>query len=84
MYGAYEFYLQAKLYEQAHNLAVTELAPDAIIRSDLTLLRELFMVFVDKQVQSWYDRGKVRFLFLSYSTCRELTAFFSCRCSLIM
>jgi nuclear pore complex protein Nup98-Nup96 len=63
IYAAYELYLSAKSYNQAHNLAQLELAPDAIIRKDLELLRNLFKPFDadgrrDK-IESWFVRGKV-------------------------
>jgi len=72
IYEAYDLYIQAKLYNHAHDLAVGELAPDAIIRGDLSLLREMFLVFVDKQVDSWHSRGKVRVLRLSISVAPVL------------
>jgi len=45
IYAAYELYLSAKSYNLAHNLALVELASDAIIRKDLDLLRNLFKPF---------------------------------------
>jgi nuclear pore complex protein Nup98-Nup96 len=62
--GAYELYLSAQLWNAAHDLAVLELAPDAILRRDIELLRELFEPFdLDgrrDQVNGWFVRGKVR------------------------
>ncbi|TEB34188.1 hypothetical protein FA13DRAFT_1729669 [Coprinellus micaceus] len=60
--GAYELYLSAQLWNAAHDLAVLELAPDAILRRDIELLRELFEPFdLDgrrDQVNGWFVRGK--------------------------
>ncbi|KAI9069844.1 hypothetical protein FKP32DRAFT_1586561 [Trametes sanguinea] len=64
VYEAYELYLSAGLYDAAHDLAVLELAPDAVIREDLLLLRELFEVFDGRPVTGWTERGKV---FLDYA-----------------
>lgn len=61
MFGAYELYLSAEMYSAAHNLAVLELAPDAVIRQDLELLRELFQRFVGQPVAGWSFGGKVCF-----------------------
>ncbi|KAG2008335.1 nucleoporin nup189 [Coprinopsis cinerea AmutBmut pab1-1] len=67
VFKAYELYLRAQLYNSAHELAVLELAPDAILRRDLDLLRNLFEPFDlegrrDK-IDGWFVRGKV---FLDY------------------
>ncbi|PPR00799.1 hypothetical protein CVT24_000731 [Panaeolus cyanescens] len=63
VYSAYELYLTAQLYNAAHTIALYDLAPDAIIRKDLELLRNLFMPFdLDgrrDKVESWFVRGKV-------------------------
>ncbi|CCL99212.1 uncharacterized protein FIBRA_01227 [Fibroporia radiculosa] len=64
VYGAYELYLTAGLYNAAHDLAVRELAPDAVIRRDLDLLRDLFDKFRPHVVDGWQERGKV---FLDYA-----------------
>ena len=60
MYQAYESYLTAQLYNPAHELAVLELAPDAIIRKDLDLLTDIFDRFNAKKVDNWNIRGKVK------------------------
>jgi len=63
IYAAYELYLSAKSYNLAHDLAQLELAPDAIIRKDLELLRDLFKPFdadgKRDKVAGWFVRGKV-------------------------
>ncbi|KAH9933052.1 nuclear protein 96-domain-containing protein [Fomitopsis serialis] len=64
VFGAYELYLSAGLYNAAHDLAVLELAPDAVIRGDLELLKGLFEQFLDHPVDDWHARGKV---FLDYA-----------------
>ncbi|KAI0739083.1 nuclear protein 96-domain-containing protein [Daedaleopsis nitida] len=64
LYEAYELYLAAGLYDAAHDIAVAELAPDAVVRQDLILLKELFDVFEGRPVRGWNERGKV---FLDYT-----------------
>jgi nuclear pore complex protein Nup98-Nup96 len=59
IFTAYELYLSAGLYNPAHDLAVLELAPDAVIRKDLEFLKELFSRFSAQPVDSWHVRGKV-------------------------
>ena len=53
------------MYNSAHNLAILELAPDAIIRQDLELLRSLFIRFDSDgkrdKIEHWFVRGKVLF-----------------------
>jgi nuclear pore complex protein Nup98-Nup96 len=65
VYDAYELYLSAGIYEPAHNIAVKELAPDAIIRRDLNLLEDIFERLEGKedQIDGWSIRGKVSHLF---------------------
>lgn len=63
LYDAYELYYSAAAYTAAHDIAVVDLAPDAIIRKDLELLRDLFVRFEGKPVSGWHVRGK---LFLDY------------------
>ena len=63
VFRAYELYTSAGLYNLAHDLAVLELAPDAVIRRDLDLLKTLFVPF-DKdgrrdKIDGWFVRGKV-------------------------
>ncbi|TFY59543.1 hypothetical protein EVG20_g7759 [Dentipellis fragilis] len=64
VYEAYELYLQAGLYPAAHELAVLELAPEAVIRDDLELLRTLFSQISGHTVDGWPVRGKA---FLDYA-----------------
>ncbi|KAK7681366.1 hypothetical protein QCA50_015457 [Cerrena zonata] len=64
VFSAYELYLSADMYNAAHNLAVLELAPDAVIRQDLGLLSDLFQRFEGQPVDGWSIRGK---LFLDYA-----------------
>lgn len=49
----------AGMYTAAHELAVVELAPDAIMRKDIELLRELFHRIAGHPVDGWHSRGKV-------------------------
>ncbi|KAF7794784.1 hypothetical protein EIP86_005926 [Pleurotus ostreatoroseus] len=64
LYDAYELYLSAGLYNSAHELAVLELAPDAVIRQDLELLKGLFDKIAGHPVDNWQIRGKA---FLDYA-----------------
>ncbi|KAA1472029.1 hypothetical protein DENSPDRAFT_800387 [Dentipellis sp. KUC8613] len=64
VYEAYELYLQAGLYTAAHELAVLELAPEAVVRDDLELLRTLFSQISGNAVDGWPIRGKA---FLDYA-----------------
>lgn len=63
VFNAYELYLSAQLYNSAHDLAVLELAPDAVLRRDLELIQDLFEPFdLDgrrDKVDGWFVRGKV-------------------------
>ncbi|KAG5716102.1 Nuclear pore complex protein Nup98-Nup96 [Termitomyces sp. T112] len=63
IFDAYELFLQAELYDTAHDLAIVELAPDAILRQDFELLKNLFTIFVNHPVIGWHVRGKI---FLDY------------------
>ncbi|KAG6908251.1 hypothetical protein DXG01_005585 [Tephrocybe rancida] len=63
IFEAYELFLRAGLYDAAHDLAVMELAPDAVLRRDFELLQSLFGEFLMHPVNGWHARGKV---FLDY------------------
>jgi nuclear pore complex protein Nup98-Nup96 len=63
VYEAYDLYLSGKMWDAAHDLAVLELAPDAINRRDLDLLKGLLERFEGKEMEGWRDRGKVRHFF---------------------
>ncbi|TFK32347.1 nuclear protein 96-domain-containing protein [Crucibulum laeve] len=67
VFAAYEYYLDAGLYNPAHEIAVLELAPDAIIRKDLELLKIIFERFTGERrkekIDGWFLRGKA---FLDY------------------
>ncbi|KAH9006574.1 nuclear protein 96-domain-containing protein [Lactarius hatsudake] len=64
VFEAYQLYLQAGLHNAAHELAVYELAPEAVIRDDLELLKTLFGRFIGHAVDEWHVRGKA---FLDYA-----------------
>ena len=59
MWEAYELYLAGGLFNSAHELAVLELAPDAVIRQDMELLKSLFAGIAGHAVDGWHVRGKV-------------------------
>jgi len=75
MFGAYELYSSAQLYNAAHTIAVVELAPDAIIRKDLGLIHSLFSRFdadgKREKIEGWFVRGKVCCLLLN-NLCLDL------------
>ncbi|VDB88876.1 unnamed protein product [Peniophora sp. CBMAI 1063] len=58
VWDAYELYMQAGLYGAAHDIAVLELAPEAVIRDDLELLGSLFTRIAGHPVEGWHVRGK--------------------------
>jgi nuclear pore complex protein Nup98-Nup96 len=59
VWEAYELYMAAELFNPAHELAVLELAPDAVIRQDFELLKSLFAGIAGHSVDGWHVRGKV-------------------------
>jgi nuclear pore complex protein Nup98-Nup96 len=67
LYDAYELYIVAGLWNAAHDLVVLELAPDAVIRRDYELLKNLFNRMAGQSVDGWHVKGKVRGL--SSSLC---------------
>ncbi|KAL6300386.1 nuclear protein 96-domain-containing protein [Sparassis latifolia] len=54
VFGAYELYIGAGLYNAAHELAVLALAPDAVIHQDFALLNEIFKKFIGHPVDGWH------------------------------
>jgi nuclear pore complex protein Nup98-Nup96 len=64
VFEAYQLYLQAGLHSAAHELAVYELAPEAVIRDDLELIQTLFRRLIGHSVDEWHVRGKA---FLEYA-----------------
>lgn len=58
LFNAYELYLIAGLWEEAHRLAYFELAPDALIAHDYVLLRSLLTPFIGKSINDWHRGGK--------------------------
>ncbi|KAJ7224496.1 nuclear protein 96-domain-containing protein [Mycena pura] len=69
VFEAYELYASAGLYNAAHDIAISKLAPDAVIRNDLTLLTSLFSRFNGRPVDGWHVRGKV-FLDFAHTVTR--------------
>lgn len=60
--------MAAGLYQSAHDLAVVELAPEAVIRQDLELLTSLFERMASYPIDGWYLKGKARPRFLDWSS----------------
>lgn len=63
-WSAYQHYLSAGNYNAAHDIAVLDLAPEAVIRNDLHLLRSLFERFGAHwdDVEGWHMRGQASFI----------------------
>ena len=59
MYEAFDLYVSAGLWNAAHDLAVLELAPDAVVRQDHELLRTIFGRLSGHPIDGWHLRGKV-------------------------
>jgi len=59
VYEAFDLYVSASLWNAAHDLAVLELAPDAIVRQDHELLRTIFTRLSGHPIDGWHLRGKV-------------------------
>jgi hypothetical protein len=60
IYEEYQHLLRAGLFDRAHGVVLTDLAPEAIIRRDNDLLRRLVEPLADKEVETWNHGGKVR------------------------
>ncbi|GJJ14892.1 hypothetical protein Clacol_009162 [Clathrus columnatus] len=67
-FDAYEHFLKADEQRMAHDIAVYDLAPEAVIKGDLALLRALFRPFDPQAVDDWTFRGKI---FLDYADVME-------------
>lgn len=59
VYDAFDLYVSAGLWNAAHDLAVLELAPDAVVREDHELLRTIFSRISGHSIDGWHLRGKV-------------------------
>ncbi|KAG6334962.1 hypothetical protein ID866_4118 [Astraeus odoratus] len=57
-FEAYQLYMAAGLYQAAHDLAVTELAPEAVIQQDFELLVSLFERMNHQTIDGWHLKGK--------------------------
>ncbi len=60
VYDEYHHSLAAEMYDRAHDLAINDLLPEVIIRSDNALVRKLISPFIDKPVETWNAGGRVR------------------------
>ena len=59
VYEAFDLYTSAELWDAAHDLAVLELAPDAVVRQDHELLQTIFTRLSGHPIDGWHLRGKV-------------------------
>ena len=60
IYHAYELYIRAKAHQMAHELAITYLAPEAVLRDELELLAKLFRSLDPTLVDDFGVGGQVR------------------------
>ncbi|KAF9225855.1 hypothetical protein BS17DRAFT_777779 [Gyrodon lividus] len=58
VFDAYQLYMAAGLYQSAHDLAVVELAPEAVIRQDFELLASLLERMTGQSIDGWHLKGK--------------------------
>ncbi|KAG8907639.1 hypothetical protein FRB99_003101 [Tulasnella sp. 403] len=65
-FEAYQSFMTAGLEDMAHDIAVSELAPEIVIRGDVMLLHQLFAAFAPSKVKNWHERG---LLYLQYAEC---------------
>lgn len=63
VFEAYELYMAAGLHQAAHDLAVAELAPEAVIRQDFEFLVTLFERMSSQTIDNWHFKGKVTLSF---------------------
>lgn len=59
VYLAYELFMRAKVHQRAHDLAISYLAPEAILRDDLTLLTNLFAPLDKSLIRDFSIGGQV-------------------------
>ncbi|TDL26378.1 hypothetical protein BD410DRAFT_881649 [Rickenella mellea] len=59
IYEAYELYVDAGAHQSAHDIAITYLAPEAILHDHLELLRNLFQVLDKTKISNWAVGGQV-------------------------
>ena len=64
VYLAYELFTRAKVHQRAHDLAISYLAPEAILRDDLDLLSNLFAPLDKSLITDFNVGGQVRSLFV--------------------
>lgn len=68
VYLAYELFTQARIHQRAHDLAISYLAPEAVLRDDLELLSSLFASLDKNLITDFNVGGQVG----SYAICRRV------------
>lgn len=63
LYLAFQLHLEAGEHSVAHEIVVRELAPEAILRQDVELLRRLLQDFDVRAVENWESGGQVSTFF---------------------
>lgn len=65
---AYDRYVSAGLYDEAHSIVVRDLAPETVIRGDHSLLVDILSNLErhEDAVHNWQSGGKVRSALLLY------------------
>ena len=59
VFDAYKSYIRAGKPQIAHDVALDELAPEAVLRDDYELLKSLFVTFDPNDIKDWSFRGRV-------------------------
>ncbi|KAK4700835.1 nuclear pore complex protein Nup98-Nup96, partial [Phenoliferia sp. Uapishka_3] len=67
-YREYQLLVKAEMWNEAHAIAVTELAPEALLINSPILLRDIFSPFEARLVTKWESGGKI---FVNYAQCVE-------------
>ncbi|ORY52187.1 nuclear protein 96-domain-containing protein [Leucosporidium creatinivorum] len=68
LWSEYRLHLAAEQWSQAHEIVVLHLAPEAVIRGDLGLVKRLLECVDERGVEGWEGGGKT---FLDYVSCLE-------------
>ncbi|GAB00010.1 uncharacterized protein L969DRAFT_96624 [Mixia osmundae IAM 14324] len=68
IWDAYQLYFDAGSFNDAHRLAVSDLAPEAIIRDDIELLVDMLTPMRERSIADWSTGGQV---FDDYLRCKD-------------
>ncbi|KAM0789748.1 hypothetical protein ACM66B_006603 [Microbotryomycetes sp. NB124-2] len=68
VFAEYKLLVMAQEWSKAHEIAVVELVPEAIVRGDLKLVKRLLEPFNSRRVADWQSGAQT---YLDYVTCLE-------------